>query len=302
MVPLGNQVTDQLHQLGISPEIIEARLGRLQRAPVNALSHLSAAYAQAAAGSSATQFGTDISDDRVGMAPAWSNLAPSEALQSRARYVFKTYHRPRVLRHPTATGMPGLEGRQRQGTMMVRRLHRDPVLRQAFERATALEVVRDGRMDGTVSVAAMTSTGGSTAASTAGYVPTTMYDFLGAMDTAILEQAQKLGVYASSDPEVFFGEGRDLDLFGKGSQYGVPSPSTTGVFGFGSGATGLGGTGLDGTGPQTPEGGDQSMGLDTRVMQLKRMMDKRSQMYDIVRTVFDKSNEAARTAINNLKA
>lgn len=292
MVPLGSQVTEQLNQLGIAPELLQARLGQLEGAPVNALSHLSAAYAEAAWSTRADKFRSEVNDARVGMAPAWSNPPPREMMQTRARYIYRTYHRDLVPRHASAAAMTGLTGRNRTGTMMVRRLHRDPVLRASVERATALNIVRDGRMDGRVSVSAMTT--GAQSAGLPGLpgASSNLYGFLGAMDAAIIEKSKKLGVYSSSDPEVFFGEGRDLDLFGKGSQYGVPSPSRTGVFGF---------TTNDGR-PIAPPTGDQSMGLDTQVMELKRMMDKRSQMYDIVRTIFDKYNESARTSINNMKA
>ena len=296
MVPLGSQVTEQLNKLGISPEVLQDRLGRLQQAPVGALSNLSAAYLQASWRPGADKFGTDVADERVGIAPAWSNPTPDETLQQRARYVYRTYHRDRVRAHPTARNMSGLTGRRRQGALMVRRLHRDPVLRQSFERSSALQVVRDGRMDGTVSVAAMSS--GRSATPLYPGNTNNLYGFLGAMDAAIVEYSKTLGVYSSSNPEAFFGEGRDLDLYGKGSQYGVPSPSTTGVFGM----TTPGSSPVASSPTPAPVNGDQSPGLDTQVMHLKRMMDKRSQMYEIVRTVFDKYNESARTSINNLKA
>ncbi len=299
MVPLGSQVTEQLNKLGVSPELLQSNLDQLRRAPLPALSNLSAAYAQAAwapgAGTVATKFGPEVNDARVGLAPPWSNLEPTQALGSRARYIFKTYHRDRVPMHPTAKSLDGMVGQSRNGALMVRRLHRDPVLRQAFEHTTALNVVRDGRMDGTVSVAAMT---GYRPTGPSAPVPTTLNDFLAAMDTAILDYSKTLGVYSSSQPEVFFGEGKDLDMVGKGGQLGS-SPSTSGVFGL-TGGTGSAGA-VTGSLPP-PENGDQALGIDTRIMQLKRMMDKRSQMYDLVRSVFDKYNEAAKTAINNMRA
>ncbi len=288
MVPLGSQVTEQLNKLGIAPELLQARLDRLAQAPLQALTNLSDAYAQASLATGVDKFGPDVTDARVGLAPAWHNPPPTEMMRARARFVHRTYHRDLAPRHASAGQLNALMGRQGRGAMMVRRLHRDPVMRQSFERATALQVVRDGRMDGAVTVSGMAS--GRSSNTPAALPGNNLYSLLGAMDTAIVEQAQKLGVYASSDPEVFFGEGRDLDLFGKGSQYGVPSPSTTGVFGFTA------------SGQPAPATGDQSMGIDTRVMQLKRMMDKRSQMYDLVRTIFDKYNESARTSIGNMKA
>ncbi|MEM7675278.1 MAG: hypothetical protein AAF449_04650 [Myxococcota bacterium] len=291
MVPLGNQVTEQLNKLGIAPELLQSRLSGLQKAPVDALSHLSAAYAQTALASGVGKFGPEVSDSRVGMSPAWSNPPPMEAMRERARYVYRTYHRDQVPLHASARDMGGLVGRQRRGTMMVRKLHRDPVTRQSFERSTSLQVVRDGRMDGRVSVSPMTS---NTKSAPSSPIPNNLFGFLSAMDTAIIEYAKELGVYSSSTPEAFLGEGRDLDMLsgGKGSQYGVPSPSTTGVFG------------MSGSGQPNPApvNGDQSQGLDTRILQLKRMMDKRSQMIDIVRVTFDKYNESAKTAIGNMRA
>ncbi len=299
MVPLGSHVTEKLDQLGISPEVLGDRLGRLQRAPINALTHLSAAYAQAAAPRS-DRFSAEVHDERVGIAPAWTNPPPSEAMADRGRYIHRTYHRQRVPLHPTARTLDGLDGPRRRGTAMVRRLHRDPILRRSFEHATALQVVRDGRLDGTVSVSAMTASGRSETPLASPALSGNLYDFLGAMDSAILEYAKKLGVYSSSSPDAFFGEGDDLLLYGKGQSYGVPSPSTTGVFGMSR--PGAQHQNHQGSEFPAPETGDQAQGVDTHVMQLKRMMDKRSQMYDIVRTVFDKYHQAASTAIGNMKA
>ena len=297
MVPLGNHVTEQLNQLGISPEVLGDRLGRLHRAPINALTHLSAAYAQAAAPRS-DRFSAEIHDGRVGIAPAWSNPSPSEAMADRGRYIHRTYHRQRVPLHPTARTLDGLRGPGRRGAAMVRRLHRDPIMRRSFEHSTALEVVRDGRLDGTVSVCAMTASGRSATPLASPAISGNLYGFLGAMDAAIIEYAKELGVYSSSSPDAFFGEGDDLMMYGKGGQtYGVPSPSTTGVFGLRRSDDREAGDEFP-----PPENGDQAQGLDTHVMQLKRMMDKRSQMYDIVRTVFDKYNQAANTSIGNMKA
>ncbi|MEL7371666.1 MAG: hypothetical protein AAFN74_22270 [Myxococcota bacterium] len=295
MVPLGSQVTEQLNKLGIAPELLQSRLSGLQKAPVDALSNLSAAYAQTASTSSVSKFGPDVSDNRVGMSPAWSNPPPKEAMRERARYIYRTYHRDQVPLHASARDMSGLVGRQRRGAMMVRKLHRDPATRRSFEHATALQVVRDGRMDGRVSVSAMTAPSQSSSSSR---IPNNLFGMLSAMDTEILNYAKELGVYSSSAPEAFMGDGRSLDMLtgGAGNQFGVPSPSTSGVFGM----TGVGGTS---SGPNpAPVNGDQSQGLDTRILQLRRMMDKKSQMIDIVRTTFDKGNEAAKTAIGNMRA
>ena len=290
MIPLGSQVTEQLNKLGVSPELLQDRIGQLHQAPINALSHLSAAYAQAAS-KSTSKYSADVNDARVGIAPAWSNPAPMEAMSDRARFIVQNYFRERVPLHPSARKLDDLkQGRRRRGAAMVRRLHRDPAMRKSFEHSTALEVVKDGRLDGTVTVSAMTA--GRSATPLSPGLTGNLYSFLGAMDTAVLDYAKQLGVYSSSSPDAFFGSGETLDLYGKGSQYGVSSPSTTGVFGM-SGPGTVGGT---------PTTGDQSSGLDTKIMQLQRMMTKRTEMYDAVRTVFDKYNESARTSINNMKA
>ena len=41
---------------------------------------------------------------------------------------------------------------------------------------------------------------------------------------------------------------------------------------------------------------------DQQVLNIKRMMDKRNQMYDLIKSVFDKHNESAKTAIGNMRA
>jgi len=41
---------------------------------------------------------------------------------------------------------------------------------------------------------------------------------------------------------------------------------------------------------------------DEQTLVIKRMMDKRHQMYDLFKNVLDKHNESARTAINIMRA
>ncbi|MEQ8273164.1 MAG: hypothetical protein RMA76_11275 [Deltaproteobacteria bacterium] len=65
--------------------------------------------------------------------------------------------------------------------------------------------------------------------------------------------------------------------------------------GAGGGAFGLSG------GPFNPQGGgENSPSIDVETMKLKRMIDKRSQMFDMLRQIIDKYNETAKNIIQSI--
>lgn len=287
MVALGNRVSEQLARLGIPAEQVGAQLGSLSTAKLAALSsNLQVALGVQAL--STNKFAGDVQDSRWNIAPALYNPTPQESMRDRGVYARRTYFREQVAKHASAQDpFRGLLNKYtKTGAIMARKLETDAATRQSFERQTALTVVPDGRSDGAVSVSAMTSSGSSSGSSG---VPQTFWDMFNAMDQAVLQEAGRLGSAASAGAE----------LYGSSSGYGS-SPSgyvggiSSGAEGyFGSSSTYLSGTSSD----------DSSQGsTDEQVLVVKRMMDKRNQMYDLFKSVLDKHNESAKTAIGNMRA
>ena len=287
MVALGNRVSEQLARLGIPAEQVGAQLGSLSPAKLAALSSdLNVAFgAQALA---TNKFAGDVQDSRWNIASALSNPTPRESLRDRGVFARGTYYQARTPRHPSARSpFEGLLGKYtKTGTIMARKLHMDAAARQSFEKQSALTVVRDGRADGAVSVSAMTSSGPASSGGT----PQSFWDMFNAMDQAVLAEAARLGSAASAGAELYGSTG------GVGSS-GAPSGYLGGLSSgqdayFGSSSTYLNGT----------SDSDSQGSTDEQVLVVKRMMDKRNQMYDLFKSVLDKHNESAKTAIGNMRA
>lgn len=76
--------------------------------------------------------------------------------------------------------------------------------------------------------------------------------------------------------------------------------SALGVLGFGG--LGLLGSGLGAAGGLVGAGGQQSSpSIDVETMKLKRMVDKRSQMFDMLRQIVDKYNQTAKGVIDAIR-
>lgn len=285
MVALGNRVSEQLSRLGIPAEAMGAQLQGLSTEKLSALS----GGLQVALGTGEVQsnkFLGDIQDSRWNIAPALHNPTPKASLQDRASYIRGSYFRPRVRRHASAQNpFPGLLNRfTKDGVIVGRKLQRDRAARATFERNAQLRFVPDGRTDGAVSVHAMNGGGGGSP----GAGMSSFYDMFQAMDQAVMAEAARLGNVAMAGAE----------MYGDPAYNAVPGPA--GYFG------GMGGDGQFGS--STFGGGyGESMGIDGEstdelVFRIKRMMDKRNQLYDLFKNVLDKHNESAKTAIGNLRA
>ncbi len=68
----------------------------------------------------------------------------------------------------------------------------------------------------------------------------------------------------------------------------------------GTGGKGKGGGGLVG-GQGGPDGNQSSPSIDVETMKLKRMIDKRSQMFDMLRQIIDKYNQTAKGIIDSMR-
>ncbi len=286
MVALGNRVSEQLSRLGIPAEMVGAQLGHLSTTKLTALSNdLQVSFGKTAL--AANKFMGETQDARWNIAPALTNPTPKDSMKDRGRLIGGTYSRNAAMRHSSSKNpFPGLMNKySKQGVIMSRMLNRDSVARGRFEKQAALTVVTDGRTDGAVAVHAM-NTGGSTSS---GGVPGSAWDMFAAMDEAILREAAKMGNVASAGAEIY-----GSSDYGNGSQ-------PAGYFG-GMGDAGSN-TFSNGSFTSTTEGSTGNTGsMDEQSLVIKRMMDKRNQMYDLFKNVLDKHNESAKTAIGNMRA
>lgn len=306
MARISARVSDLFGQLGTSPEVVEQQLQRLDRSSLAALERLRVGYGHAARVEN--RFGRDVSDARADLPPFGHYPPPSQILGSVRPFVGPSYSGgPESSEHASA-GQPLralLEPRRQRAAKLVRLVHTEPRVRTAVERALGEPVVTDGRTDGRLSVARQQrasqrqAVGTNVSALRTHSAPPSgsagssgmprppgaadIIDLFLAMDQAILDQAKKLGSHATSSGVI---NGMDLfpvpDLSGSGS--------TGGTFGM-SGASGsTSGSGVDGN------------SVDEGVLLLKRMIDKREQMYNLYRSTFDKYNESAKAAIDAMRA
>ncbi len=288
---LGTNASEQLNKLGIPQEVVVGQMRSLDRSSLARLSRLGNGFGRMSAGDVArvgvNKFSRQVKDARQDVPQPWSNLTPAQALEQRGAYIEGTYYQEAASEHASAGNpFPALFNRhRRRGAIMVQRMLTDPLILEAFERQTQLTVVNDGRQDGGVSVSAMSA--GNAAASGAsgggfGSVPGNMWDVLSRMDEAIMVEAAGIAGGVSSGVNFLFGLGEGV--------------------GSSNGSSGYGGFGMGGTGTVENGDGSSSSSIDLMTFQLKRLMDKKTQAYDLVRSVFDKHNEGAKTAINNMKA
>lgn len=290
MVALGNRVSEQLSRLGIPAEMVGAQLGNLSTAKLNALSN----DLQLSIGSTSTvgnKFLGETQDARWNIAPALSNPTPSESAKDRGAYVRRSYFRNQLARHASAqdpfAGL--LDKYAKKGVIASRMLSRDAAARARFEKQAALTVVPDHRADGAVSVHAMGA--GSSQPSGGSGVPANAWDLFAAMDAAVLEEAAKLGNIAAASSDIY---GTAAGSAGQASPSGYAGGMGEGGEGYFTGTTQFGGT--------ASATSSTSGSTDEQTLVIKRMMDKRNQMYDLFKSVLDKHNESAKTAINNMRS
>lgn len=290
MMQLGDAVQARLNQLGISPEAL-AQLGGVSEQRLAALSERIDINFETADPLSGNKYSGTVQDGRWNIGKPMGVLDPQASKQERGAYASGTYYEARPSGHPSAEDLFSalLDPETQAGAMFARGLQTNDQLRQRFEHQAALHVVPDGRADGMVSVSALTAPSGS-GGLTGGGSSQTFFDLLNQMDQAIMEEASRLGGMMTA--------GSDMYGWTRASQpsQGVSGFSADGPFSGGDSYFG------GGTPPVGSEATDSAQGVDEMTLEIKRLMDKRNQMYDITKSVFDKYNDAAKVAIQNMKA
>ena len=292
MVQLGNAVNEQLRRLGIPAEALGAQLSHVSTGRLAALSErLDLGFGEIRVGDN-KYFG-EIQDGRWNIPQAMSNPDPRASQKLRGEYSSQLYYQSQASLHSSSDDpLAGLFNRHtRKGATMARGLNQDATLRQRFERLAALQVVPDQRSDGAVSVAAMTSPG-SSSGSVPGAVPQTFWDLFMQMDQSVMQEATRIGNIMTAGADIYGWSPTE-------SSSAVSAFSTDGTFYGGGDSFFSNGTNQS---DQVGETGSDLGGNDELTLVIKRMMDKRNQMYDVFKNVLDKHNESARTAIGNLKS
>ncbi len=299
MVALGKSVNDQFGKLGIPTEMMNAQLSDLQKAQTRTLNRLKMGYAQAAL--KTNKFGSDLDAGRIKIPAAFSLPAPSAILEVRRPFVGSTYYRDDSTRHPSADNpfRTLMHPRKRRGAMMNRKLQQNPDTRARFGTAVGALVMADGRSDGVISIQRDTAQARHAMAAQTGQAPIPQHPMYSggsggiwaimmAMDQAIIAEAARLGVAQST------GGGGNGNLPGLLDAMGAFS-----LKGDSSSSSGFGISGMTGnSGPNETSAGS----LDIKSMQLKRMIDKKTQMMDLYNQTITKYNESAKNIINNLRA
>lgn len=307
MITFGNKVTEQLTRLGVPIDQLGAQLsGLTDPAPLLALGELSVGYGQAAL--SQNRFSRELRDGRVDVQEAWANLPPSEAKAQRARFIAPAYAASAgaqaAIAGDTQAVRAALRPDRQAGLGAARALERDGVLRAAFEKKSALSVQLDGRGDGVISVAPARRRTTASAMS-AGPDMSGIYAALARMDAAVSSQAAKIGHMNAADQATGTTNGQGAK--GAGSAKGKTQASVwadTDVAGLPYYRAG----GSEDLFRETTSTGRQqySQGsgtsIDVQTMELKRMIDKRTQMYNLISQILSKYNQAAKNAVNNMKA
>ncbi|MCB9653895.1 MAG: hypothetical protein H6729_07190 [Deltaproteobacteria bacterium] len=319
MVALRNeQLGDLATRLGLSAETIQSQVGRLEGVSLGTLKQLGEAYGAEAL--EENKYARHVLDSRVELPPFGYNPRPSEKCASLTPFVAGTYHRSAPGQHPSAREpLTGLLSRRRsEGAKAALLVQRNAAVRSAVSRMVGGEVVPDGRTDGVLSVTTASRTPGGAAAmattaagaasvgvgssvSALTSVPSmpsssTLYDLFYAMDYEILMQAAMIGqqqtsggTTAQNSSDQTQAQVMNVLLGGKGSLQGMLG-STQSVSGF------------TGDSPEAASAADGVESVDLGVLRLKRMIDKRDQMVNAVKNVLDKWNQAAKGAIDNVKA
>jgi hypothetical protein len=304
MVEISTRTGDLLGKLGVNTEALAKRLGELSDSSLSALRGLRLAYGNEAL--EANKFGKSIADGRINLPPFGYVQPPQAALPQLKRYVERSYFQKRELKHPSAQDpfRALFNPRSMRAAKLARLVQTNEAVRRAFERVAGGTVVRDGRTDATLSLLPNTGSAKSAVASTSSAMtgslpqpppPQKIYDLLMAMDSAVMKQAASIRP-GNKSYVAEFGKG---GLLGSDSEYQNKSWSeeeeedeeegSGRVFrAFSAGATPM----------QTIFDAPQDS-VDAQTLRLKRLMDRRDQMYDIINKTFDKFNQSAKVAIDN---
>lgn len=312
MVKVDSRLGDLFGQLGLSPQSIESQARGLSQ---RRLAQLEASYTQSIEALRWVQ-GPGGSER---MAPFGYVPPAGDAKARLAALVGRLYGEGDVFApHPSVEHPLQLAfSRRRNALVMNRRIERDDSFRQRLEPHVGGKVIAHGRHDGGVTVQRMRSHGTSS-----GWTPgapagnpyagsTNVYDLFMQLDAAVLGQASNIGSYES-------GVGW-LNLYGDVDGWGPSGYTSPGYNAFGMSArrdpteplanpdgTPQNATRIPGTRYGGPAIGVQSENpdstTDTATLRLERLMRKRSEMYDLYKNIWSKYNEAAKTAVDNMRA
>ncbi|MEO1233651.1 MAG: hypothetical protein AAFZ18_32620, partial [Myxococcota bacterium] len=309
MVVLGKQVREQFGQLGVPPEQLGQRLEQL---PSHRLRRLAALDIQAPAAQL-------FPESRRGptVPKAFSNLAPAQARHAYRPFVERTYGQDEAPRHASEVRPLRylLHPRRSRAARMTMALARRDDLRERVGRSVSAQIVDNGRVDGVISIERNGSSPRNRARSaSAPSLPPppraestgTIWDIMMAMDQAILHEAARLGLGQGSGTGGTAGfleamglwslsttEDDDTEWLSRAAAASQSGPSGSTAQGMTTqGAT----AGIPGT--EGPENDNPS--LDTEVMKLKRMIDKKTQMMELYSQTLSKYNQSANNIITNM--
>lgn len=319
MVEVGRKVGDLLGQLGSSAEVLEKSLGSLSKTSLARLQNLKLAYGSAALESN--KFAKTTADGRANIPPFCHNPNPANAMKERAAFLGGTYaQEPEHERSKNTDPLPGLmNAKTRRRTELSMLVQSEESVRNRFEKIAGGQVVPDGRVDGTISM--MTpqvrgaresiaresgASGMATSALTSGGAgpvgnKPNVYALLMAMDQAVLDEAQRMRPGADQFWELDVGVGSLSDEEETQYRLGMNDEDEEGE----SSSALMSRRGMDaGLGTKDllnaqDQGGES---VDTGTLRLKRLNDKREQMYDLYNKMNDKYNQSAKAAIDNLRA
>lgn len=301
---IGNRTHDLLRGLDVPVEVLDRRVRELAKSSLSSLQALGHAYQRVAIDLEPNKFGGKINDARIDYPPFGYNPAPSSALGPLRPLLTKTYHQSRDPQHASRGDLFArlLHPRTRHSARIARLLFTSSAVRAAFERRASGVLVVDGRYDGKITMRdGPVET--SKSAFTAPPAPPSsalVYELLRAMDQAVLEQAAamrpgngsfvELGKGSLFAPSGASDSSRGLDGSNDGDPEGEEDDGEWASLGMSTIPPPLG----------TPDGAISSVDLGT--LKLKRLIDKRDQMYDLYRQTFNKHDQTAKTAIDALRA
>lgn len=310
-----------LGRLGGTGAVLDQQLAGLSKAPLAALKQLKVAYGAALV--EANKYAKTIADARTNLPPFGTNPLPKAARLALAATLQQTYFEAPKTEHPSASDplRALLDAKKSRGAKLCHLLQTNASVRAKFEKIAGGVVALDGRVDGTVSMRPAGPKGATavaTSAMTTSGMPSSpsrdqVYQYLSAMDAAVMKaaaevqaaQAQQNGTY-DTDSSAF--DTGAFSSLGKGSLLGKPLDSSdeeSEEDEDGESPVKMQSLAMDastGLGEKlnTAQMGNNS--VDTSTLQLKRLMDKRDQMYELYRQTVDKYGQSATKAIDAMRA
>jgi hypothetical protein len=260
-------------------------VGQLQEGSLDKLKRLRSAYTVPTAALTKYQAAADRTSD---MPPFGWNPAPRDALSSLAPSAGSTYYQEEIAEHRTAKDPYSalLDRFTKRGQILAMAIHRRNDLRMSVERIAVGRVLPDGRNDGTITI----ETGRRSREQSSAMVGQRLEEMADKVPPELLKQFLELyssqssfgpfGLFTNGmDGEDFSGSFDSSNLDGSGSDYGSGSSSGGGIGNF-----------------------DQSSGLDTEILKLKRMIDKKTHATELYSQTLTAYNNSAKNIIEKMRA